>query len=231
MKLKSLFTAIAILAVVVASAQIPKFKRIPTNDDKQYEYKSETEVDRAGTGDLMKRLEYWSQNYFTSGQARVSVDPENKNVLIVETQIPLPESHFSVSRVHKDRILKFQIQFDCDKKTYVYSVKDIKYKTLETYKKGDVEYDGLLSEFKSPTKASVEEEVDRLIQEMIIDFQKSANTKLEDLQNPNSQEEEVEESEEEDIEVEEEKEEEIVAPKIEVPKQKKSVKKSEKKDK
>lgn len=223
MKLRSLFTAIAILAVVAASAQIPKFKRIPTNDDKQYEYKAETEVDRAGTGDLMKRLEYWSQNYFTSGQARVSVDPENKNVLIVETQIPLPESHFSVSRVHKDRMLKFQIQFDCDKKTYVYSVKDIKYKTLETYKKGDVEYDGLLSEFKSPTKASVEEEVDRLIQEMIIDFQKSANTKLEDLQNPKAEEEEVEEPEVDEEEVEEEeKEEEIVAPKIEVPKQKKS---------
>lgn len=224
MKLKSLFTAIALLAVIAASAQIPKFKRIPTNDDKQYEYKTEVEVDRAGTGDVMKRLDYWSKNYFKSGKARVSVDPENENVLIVEAQIPLAESHFSVSRVHKDRMLKFQIHFDCDKKSYVYSVNDIKYKTLETYKKGDIEYDGLLSEFKSPTKASVEEEVDRFIQDMIIDFRKSANTKLEDLQNPQAEEEEMEEPEEEEVEVEEVKEEEIVAPKIEVPKQKKSKK-------
>jgi hypothetical protein len=225
MKLKSLFTVIAIMAVLAASAQIPKFKRIPTNDDKQYEYKAEAEVDRAGTGDLLKRLEYWSKNYFENGKARVSIDPENKNVLLVDTEIPMAESHFSVSRVHKDRVLKFQIQFDCEKKTYVYAVKDIKYKTLETYKKGDIQYDGLLSDLKSPTKASVEEEVDRFIQEMIIDFKKSANTSLDDLKNPKEDKFEEEDIEEEEEEEDEDKEEEIIAPKIEVPKQKKSGKK------
>jgi len=50
--------AIALLVSSVSMAQMPK------NDNKEFEYKAQNSVKRAGTGDLMKRIEKWGNDYF-----------------------------------------------------------------------------------------------------------------------------------------------------------------------
>lgn len=201
MKLKYTLVIAALAASTLVSAQIPKFSHIPSNDDKQYEYKGEAEVDRAGTGELLERLQYWGETHFADDKARAYQDPQNKDILLIDVEHEMPEAHFSVSRTHSKRKLKFQISMNCDKKNYTYSIHDIKYEATESYKKGDFDYNGLLSDFKSPTKSSVEEEVDRYIQELILSFKETAQIPIDELKNPQPEEEEMEEEVQEEEEL------------------------------
>ncbi|MDP4663894.1 MAG: hypothetical protein NWQ55_09890 [Salibacteraceae bacterium] len=201
MKLKYTLAVAAFAVSTLVTAQIPKFSHIPSNDDKQYEYKADAEVDRAGTGELMERLQYWGETHFTGDKVRAYQDPQNKNILLIDVEHEMPEAHFSVSRTHTKRKLKFQISMNCDKKNYTYSVHDLKYEATESYKKGDFDYNGLLSDFKSPTKSSVEEEVDRYMQELILSFKETAQIPIDDLKNPKPEEEEMEEEVQEEEEL------------------------------
>jgi hypothetical protein len=201
MKLKYTLAIAALAASTLVTAQIPKFSHIPSNDDKQYEYKADAEVDRAGTGELLERLQYWGETHFADDKARAYIDPQNKDILLIDVEHEMPEAHFSVSRTHTKRKLKFQISMNCDKKNYTYSIHDIKYEATESYKKGDFEYNGLLSDFKSPTKFSVEEEVDRYMQELILTFKETAQIPIDELKNPQPEEEEMEEELQEEEEL------------------------------
>jgi len=222
MKLRYTLAIAALAASTLVTAQIPKFSHIPSNDDKQYEYKADAEVDRAGTGELLERLQYWGETHFADDKARAYIDPQNKDILLIDVEHEMPEAHFSVSRTHTKRKLKFQISMNCDKKNYTYSVHDIKYEATESYKKGDFDYNGLLSDFKSPTKSSVEEEVDRYIQDVIESFKETAQIHIEELKNPEPEEEEVEEEveeseTEEEVETPSEENQEMDAPAKETP--------------
>lgn len=229
MKLKYSLIAIALGITSYAGAQIPKFKNIPSNEEKQYEYKADAEVDRAGSGDLLERIDFWAKNSLgENAKAHAYKDEADKNILHVDVEVQLPEAHFSVSRVHKNRKLNYSITFNCDKKEYTYTINQIKYSALESYKKGDIQIDGLLSEMKSPTKLSVEEEINLYFQGIIESFSDYANTDIEDLKNPKvveESDEEVEEgTDETPAEEVQEEEEAPVAPKLHEKKDTKSKK-------
>lgn len=221
MKLKIYLSALIIGFSGFVGAQIPKFKSIPTNEEKQYEYKAEAEVDRAGTGELLERLEFWAENGLgENAKIHAYKDEADKNVFHVDVDAILPDAHFSISRVHKNRKLNYSIHFNCEKKNYTYAINEIKYGALESYKKGDIQIEGLLSEMKSPTKMSVEEEVNNYFEGIIASITKFANTDIDDLKNPKS--EEIDEGVDEEVENEssietdeQEQEETLQAPKLE----------------
>ncbi|MEX2595697.1 MAG: hypothetical protein WEC59_02120 [Salibacteraceae bacterium] len=156
--------------------------QIPKNDDKQFEYHAEESVRRAGSGDLVKRLNYWANEYFSDeASLKISPDTTSDDIFYVDVTKELVESYFGVNRKHQNRSLSFHIKFLAERKDYQYWINDFKYKATEIDKKGrETLLDGQLSELKTAASKSLEEEVHLMMTNMIEAINKAAETELEE---------------------------------------------------
>jgi len=174
--MRSIFLSAALLMVSSVFAQIPK------NDDKDFEYKAEISVKRAGTGDLMKRIEKWGNDYFKDAVAyKIAIDDTTNRYVEMDITQSMVESHFGVNRTHKNRSLDYHLKFDADRKVYTYTVNQFHYNALELDKKNrETQLDGKLSEIGSAASGSLEEEVHMVMERMIESFSKALETELAD---------------------------------------------------
>ncbi|NQV51634.1 MAG: hypothetical protein HQ500_00540, partial [Flavobacteriales bacterium] len=61
------------------------FAQMPKNDNKEFEYTGEADVRRAGSGDLVKRLGKWGNEYFADAMAiKVAIDDSPERVVELE---------------------------------------------------------------------------------------------------------------------------------------------------
>jgi hypothetical protein len=168
--------AIALLVSSVSMAQMPK------NDNKEFEYKAQNSVKRAGTGDLMKRIEKWGNDYFKDVTSfTISIDDSTKRYVEMDVVESMVESHFGVNRTHKNRSLSYHIKFDADRKDYNYSINEFYYKALEVdHKNRETQLDAKLSDIKGAASGSLEEEVHMKMEQVIESFSKALEIELED---------------------------------------------------
>ncbi len=152
--------------------------QIPSNSDKQYEYKESLTVKRAGTGDLYRRFEKWTGEKF-GPTAEIMLDDTNKESITVGATMTLPESHFGVNRIHRKRLVEYTLKLEMDRKDYTYTISEIRYLFEEEDRKGATMQDSLLlQQFRSPTKKSVETEVDAEFRKLIEEINVAAATEL-----------------------------------------------------
>lgn len=152
--------------------------QIPSNSQKHYEYKETLEVKKAGSGDLYKRFEKWANEKYAANSV-ILLDDTNNRFITIATSMTLPESHFGVNRIHRNRVVEYMMKFDMEKKVYTYQVFEIRYMFEEEDRKGGTTQDSLLLEqFKSPTKKSVEEEVDLAFRKLIEEIKTVAMTDI-----------------------------------------------------
>lgn len=156
------------------------FAQMPKNDNKEFEYQGTADVRRAGSGDLIKRLSKWGNEYFSDALSlKVAVDDSTKRFVEIDVTEPLVEMHFGVNRTHKERSISYHIKFDTDRKSYLYWINDFRYKALEIDHKGrEQQHDDLLSEIKSAATKSLEEEMHARMKDVIESFKKAAETEL-----------------------------------------------------
>lgn len=168
--------AVALLVSSVAVAQMPK------NDNKDFEYKGEASVKRAGTGDLMKRIEKWGTDYFKDATAfEIAIDDSTERFIEMDITETLVESHFGVNRTHKNRALSYHIKFDADRKDYAYTINKFHYKALEIdHKNRETQLDAKLSDIKGAATGSLEEEIHRRMETTIENFTKALEIELEE---------------------------------------------------
>lgn len=168
--------ALALLVSSVSFAQMPK------NDNKDFEYKGEKSVKRAGTGDLMKRIEKWGNDYFKEASSyTIAIDDTTKRYVEMDVTEAMVESHFGVNRTHSNRSLSYHIKFDADRKDYIYVINDFYYKALEVDNKNrETQMDAKLSEIKGAASGSLEEEVHMKMEQVIESFSKALEIELED---------------------------------------------------
>ena len=171
--------AILAIALLVSSAS---FAQMPKNDNKDFEYKAEKSVKRAGTGDLMKRIEKWGNDYFKDALSyEIAIDDSTERYVEMCIKESMVESHFGVNRTHKNRSLKYHIKFDAERKDYTYTVNDFHYEALEIDNKNrETQLDSKLSDIKGAASGSLEEEVHMKMAQVIESFIKELETELED---------------------------------------------------
>jgi len=153
--------------------------QIPTNDEKNYEYHEDLEVKRASSGELQQRFIHWAKEYYAGQQYTMDIDKEEERFVTIQATAKMPESHFGVNRTHKDRELSYTLKFDAVKKKYSYWINNIQYKCIEVDRKGEeTRISGRFEDFKGPTKASVESEINNLLEGVIESFTKAAEVEL-----------------------------------------------------
>ena len=174
-KMKQTITLIIsiILSVSFAGAQIP------TNSEKQFEYHAEADVRRAGTGDIMDRLNNWAKTYYQDMSLTINRDDSTNRFLDIQIEESMVENHFGVARKHSDRKLSYHVKFDIDRKSYFYWVNDFHYAALEVDKKGvETNLDADLNELKTAARKAILEEVHSRMAEIIEAFMEAAETDI-----------------------------------------------------
>lgn len=153
--------------------------QIPVNSEKNYEYHGKAEVKRASSGELQQRFIHWANDYFAKHHHSIEEDKAEKRFVTIQATMKMPESHFGVNRMHKDRELSYTLKFDAVKKEYSYWLNNIQYKGVEVDRKGvETSFSGRFEDFKSPTKASVESEIHNMLEGVIESFAKAADIEL-----------------------------------------------------
>lgn len=170
-----------LLSLIVCFLSTTAFAQIPKNDEKQFEYYGENSVRRAGSGDLQKRLTKWANTYFDNAKVEVLVDDSTERYVEVNVSQPMVEAYFGVKRKHEDRLLKYHIKFDAERKDYSYKINRFEYQAKEIDHKGEEEQlNGYLSDLKTAARKSLEEEVHNMMMALIESFEEAAETELEE---------------------------------------------------
>ena len=175
-KMKNVLTAV--ITILLSSSLT--VAQIPTNSEKQYEYHAEADVRRAGTGDIMDRLNHWAKSFYQDMSLTVVQDDSTNRYLDITIEEPMVESHFGVARKHSDRKLTYHIKFDIDRKSYFYWVNEFNYAALEVDKKGvETNLNANLSDLKTAARKAILEEVGTRIEEVIKAFGEAAEIDIE----------------------------------------------------
>lgn len=154
--------------------------QIPKNDAKEFEYQGAATVKRAGSGELQQRMVKWANSYFEGMKVEVLVDDTTKRIVEVNVTESLVENYFGVNRKHADRVLKYHIKFDADRKDYKYWINKFEYSAQETDPKGQVNaVNGKLNELKTAANKSLQEEVHAKMLAIIESFTQAAEQELE----------------------------------------------------
>lgn len=165
--------ALGMLMVMNLAAQIP------VNSEKNYEYHGKAEVKRASSGELQQRFIHWANDYFAKHRFSLEEDKAEKRLVTIQATMKMPESHFGVNRMHKDRELSYTLRFDAVKKEYSYWLNNIQYKGVEVDRKGvETSFSGRFEDFKGPTKASVESEIHNMLEGVVGSFTEAAEIEL-----------------------------------------------------
>lgn len=172
----------SLLLIAVASLMIhsSSFAQIPTNSEKKFEYHAEADVRRAGTGDIINRLNNWAKTYYQDMSLTISRDDSTNRFLDIQVEEGMVESHFGVARKHSERKLSYHIKFDCDRKSYFYWINDFRYAALEVDKKGvETNLDTELNELKTAARKAILEEVHTRMEGIIEAFKEAAEIDIE----------------------------------------------------
>jgi hypothetical protein len=170
-----------LVSLILCLGTTSVFAQMPKNDEKKYEYYGENTVRRAGSGDLQKRLAHWGENTLEAEKVEVMVDDSTERYVEINVTEKMVESYFGVNRKHEDRVLKYHIKFDTDRKDYKYWVNKFEYQATEIDKKGEkTQLNGYISDLKTAASKSLEEEVHNKMQDLIASFSEAAEMELEE---------------------------------------------------
>lgn len=151
-------------------------------ETKKYAYSNdEMSVQKAGSGDLINRLYYWGVAEFEPYEVVVERDDTTFKSVIFKVTQPLVPHRFGTKHLHKDRVLRYTLEFNAEKKEYKYRIDDFHYKCLEILQDGEeVKVDGPLEGYKGASKRSLLDEVEMMCEAMVDAFSAAAEEEISD---------------------------------------------------